>query len=366
MNLLLTGVPLITGQAPASTGAGMPAPAATLPADPALALPLFFDALRGAAAGEESALAEAAAGVDASDGAAWLAGAEGGASADALAEELEEGRAGGAGETAVPAFGVSALEPALNVVTATVLAALGVRAEPVAARSPAVSVTAGVSAVAAEVETVGGAAASGPGGVRIAGAAEAALAAGTRALAGEAALPPVGERGASVPGAATVHAGAALAAAPQGEAPRTAAEAAVLKLPNGEAAHWRQPLLQALGERLQVELGRGSERAVIRLDPPMMGSIEIVIRHEGGALQVQLSATHGEVLRQLQALGDSLRQELVHRQYAEVSVQVSDGSRDADGRQRQRQQDEAAPGRALAEAEGEQGRAAFALAPDQE
>jgi flagellar hook-length control protein FliK len=163
-----------------------------------------------------------------------------------------------------------------------------------------------------------------------------------------------------------VHAGAALAAAPQGEAPRTAAEAAVLKLPNGEAAHWRQPLLQALGERLQVELGRGSERAVIRLDPPMMGSIEIVIRHEGGALQVQLSATHGEVLRQLQALGDSLRQELVHRQYAEVSVQVSDGSRDADGRQRQRQQDEAAPGRALAEAEGEQGRAAFALAPDQE
>lgn len=142
----------------------------------------------------------------------------------------------------------------------------------------------------------------------------------------------------------------------------------VLKLPNGAAEQWRQPLAQALGERLQVELGRTGERALIRLDPPMMGSIEIVIRHEGGNLHVHLTATHAEVLRQLQSIGENLRQDLINRQFSEVSVHVSDGSRDADGRQRQRPgaDDEDGPGRALAEAEAGQEPLAFMLTTDRE
>jgi flagellar hook-length control protein FliK len=103
---------------------------------------------------------------------------------------------------------------------------------------------------------------------------------------------------------------------------------------------------------------------VIRLDPPMMGSIEVVIRHEAGNLQVQLNATHGEVQRQLQAIGDSLRQDLAHRQYTDVSVLVPNGARDGEGRQRPRQpvyvQEE--PGRALAE--GGEEPAAFSLQRD--
>lgn len=134
---------------------------------------------------------------------------------------------------------------------------------------------------------------------------------------------------------------------------------AVLKLPNGAPAQWRQPLLQALGERLHVDVERGFERAVIRLDPPAMGSVEIVIRHQGGALQVQLTATHGEVLRQLHGIGESLRDGLVQRNFGEVSVQVSDATQDGAGRQRrgQAQEEDGAPGRAL----GDETRTAFAL-----
>jgi flagellar hook-length control protein FliK len=124
----------------------------------------------------------------------------------------------------------------------------------------------------------------------------------------------------------------------------------------------KQPLAALLGERLHVEIRQNSEHAVIRLDPPTMGTIEITIRHEAGVVQVQLRASHPEVTRQLHAINEALRQDLSQRQYADVSVSVSDHSRDTDGRQRQRQaaafHDE--PGRALSTADG-QSTAAFAL-----
>jgi type III secretion system needle length determinant len=129
-----------------------------------------------------------------------------------------------------------------------------------------------------------------------------------------------------------------------------------VKLSPTTPTQWRQPLAEALGDRLQLNLQRGSDQAVIRLEPPQLGRIEIAIRHEAGALQVHLSATHHEVVRQLNTIGDSLRQDLGQRQYGDVSVVVSDAGamgRDADGRSRGRQpeQDNTDPNRALAEAE---------------
>ena len=62
------------------------------------------------------------------------------------------------------------------------------------------------------------------------------------------------------------------------------------------------------------------------------------------------------MVRQLNTIGDSLRQDLGQRQYGDVSVVVSDAGamgRDADGRSRGRQPepDNTDPNRALAEAE---------------
>lgn len=123
-----------------------------------------------------------------------------------------------------------------------------------------------------------------------------------------------------------------------------------LKLPAARDA-WNQPLVQALGDRLRLQLGQGVEQATIRLDPPELGSIEIVVRREAGVVHVQLSASHPDVQRQLQQLGEPLRQELAQRQGAEASVEVARHGADADGRgAREQAQREAEVGRALAEA----------------
>jgi flagellar hook-length control protein FliK len=110
-----------------------------------------------------------------------------------------------------------------------------------------------------------------------------------------------------------------------------------------------------------------SEQATIRLSPERLGHIDIQIRHEAGGLQVQLAASHGEVVRQLQQVSEGLRQDLGLRHGGEISVQVAErregaslgegGSRQQPGRSSEEQQ----PGRALAETDaGDSAR--FALA----
>ncbi|MBG6220563.1 MULTISPECIES: flagellar hook-length control protein FliK [unclassified Janthinobacterium] len=129
---------------------------------------------------------------------------------------------------------------------------------------------------------------------------------------------------------------------------------------NGPAQQWQEPLREALGERLQTQIGRNSEHATIRLDPPMLGRIEISIRHSAGALQVNVTASNSEVLRQLQGIGENMRSDLAQRQYTDVAVNISATPRspaaqafaegDARGqRQPGRQQDDAEPGRALSD-----------------
>lgn len=136
----------------------------------------------------------------------------------------------------------------------------------------------------------------------------------------------------------------------------------------GPPTAWRQSLQEALGDRLNLQLTKNAEQAVIRLEPPMLGRVEISIRHSAGALEVNITATHSEVLRQLNTVGDNLRSDLAGRQYTDVSVNISQATpraqaaaqagsgagfgADAQGRGRQQdqEQDERTPGAALAEA----------------
>jgi len=138
---------------------------------------------------------------------------------------------------------------------------------------------------------------------------------------------------------------------------------------SGSPDQWQQPLRAALGDRLQLQLSRNDERAVIRLEPPNMGSVEISVRHSGGALQVNIAASHSEVLRQLNTIGDAVRQDLSQRQLGEVAVTVtSSNARSlADGGQQQRQQQseqQRQPGRALDD--GEAGTTTFAMLGERE
>jgi flagellar hook-length control protein FliK len=161
------------------------------------------------------------------------------------------------------------------------------------------------------------------------------------------------------------------AAAAPAAAPRDGGTLAL----SGPPTAWRQNLQEALGERLNLQVGRNAEQAVIRLEPPMLGRIEISIRHAAGSLEVNITATHSEVLRQLNTVSDNLRSDLAQRQYTDVSVNVSQATpraqagaqaqsgfgADAQGRGRQpgQDQDERAPGAALAEAN--QSTTAFSL-----
>ncbi|QOL49790.1 flagellar hook-length control protein FliK [Massilia litorea] len=130
---------------------------------------------------------------------------------------------------------------------------------------------------------------------------------------------------------------------------------------SGPPTAWRQTLQEALGERLHLQVGKNAEQAVIRLEPPMLGRVEIAIRHSAGSLEVHISATNGEVLRQLQSVSEGLRNDLAQRQFTDVAVNIAQAPRGASsapmfaggegrGRQQDGRQQEQTPGEALAEA----------------
>lgn len=88
---------------------------------------------------------------------------------------------------------------------------------------------------------------------------------------------------------------------------------------------WGPQLMSALGERIDVHTRLGVERAIIRLDPQSMGTLQIEIRRDGGALQIQFIASHEDVARQLSEVSYELRQQLEGRQHCDVSVVVRHG-----------------------------------------
>lgn len=84
-----------------------------------------------------------------------------------------------------------------------------------------------------------------------------------------------------------------------------------------------QQLQSALGERLNIQVNNQIQHATIRLDPPEMGKIEIVLHFEAGKLQVQINAGQSDVYRALQQVSNELRQALTEQHFVDVDVQVS-------------------------------------------
>lgn len=136
-----------------------------------------------------------------------------------------------------------------------------------------------------------------------------------------------------------------LAAAETPEGPLTAAERPqttqpqaldrALKLQAPEA-RWGEQMLHALRENVGMQLQQKIQSATIRLDPPELGSLEILLSHESGRLNVQLTAVNADVARLLQQTSDRLRQELVSQHFVQVNVQVGADSGGQQGQQRQR------------------------------
>jgi flagellar hook-length control protein FliK len=167
--------------------------------------------------------------------------------------------------------------------------------------------------------------------------------------------------GAAAQGAPGVPAGTNVAAAVPGTVAvqPTQPAADTVKLA-GPPTAWRQSLQETLGDRLNVHVANNVQQATISIEPPQLGRIDIAIRHSAGTLEVNISASNGDVLRQLQTVSDNLRNDLSQRQYTEVAVTVTptpknnaapfgDPQQQGRGRQQGRDQDNE-PGRGLAEA----------------
>lgn len=101
-------------------------------------------------------------------------------------------------------------------------------------------------------------------------------------------------------------------------------------------AKWGEQMLHALRENVDLQIQQKIQSATIRLDPPELGSLEILLSHESGRLNVQLSAANADVARLLQQTSDRLRQELVGQHFVQVNVQVGADGGGQQGQQRQR------------------------------
>lgn len=120
----------------------------------------------------------------------------------------------------------------------------------------------------------------------------------------------------------------------------TAPSALVLDKPlhlKGGDAHWGEQMLGALRDNVELQLNQRVQNATIRLDPPELGSLEILVRHEAGQLNVQISAANGDVVRMLQQTSERLRQELVGQNFLQVNVQVSADAQSGQPGQQNRQ-----------------------------
>lgn len=106
----------------------------------------------------------------------------------------------------------------------------------------------------------------------------------------------------------------------------------------GPQARWGEQMLQALRDSVELQLGQRSQSARLRLDPAELGSLDIVLRQEGGQLSVQIAASQGDVARLLQQGSERLRMDLAGQQGLPVSVSVfaeggfSQSDRDRRGR----------------------------------
>lgn len=110
-----------------------------------------------------------------------------------------------------------------------------------------------------------------------------------------------------------------------------------LHLKGNNEAHWGEQMVSALRDNVELQLGQRVQNATIRLDPPELGAMEILVRHEAGQLNVQISASNGDVVRLLQNTSERLRQELVGQNFLQVNVQVSSDAQSGQQGQQNRQ-----------------------------
>ncbi|EKO3389804.1 flagellar hook-length control protein FliK [Vibrio fluvialis] len=106
-----------------------------------------------------------------------------------------------------------------------------------------------------------------------------------------------------------------------------------------QAGKWGEQMLQVLHDRVTLQAQQNLQEAKIRLDPPDLGKLDLVVRGEGDRLSVQINANAAATREALMQVSDRLRAELQSQNFVHVDVNV--GS-DQGGQRQSSSQDDAA------------------------
>jgi flagellar hook-length control protein FliK len=93
-----------------------------------------------------------------------------------------------------------------------------------------------------------------------------------------------------------------------------------------QSQHFGQRLLQMLADKVELQLGLNVNKAMIRLDPPSLGSIELSVQLDGDRLTVQMHSSNTQ-LRDAMGQGlELLRASLQQKLGADVQIELRMGS----------------------------------------
>ncbi|MDF3125152.1 flagellar hook-length control protein FliK [Rheinheimera sp. 1928-s] len=103
-----------------------------------------------------------------------------------------------------------------------------------------------------------------------------------------------------------------------------------------QSQHWGQRLVQMLADKVDLQLGLNVNKAMIRLDPPSLGSIELSVQLDGDRLTVQMHSSNAQ-LRDAMAQGlEQLRASLQQKLGSEVQIDLRMGTESSSQQQQQK------------------------------
>lgn len=88
---------------------------------------------------------------------------------------------------------------------------------------------------------------------------------------------------------------------------------------------WGQQLVDVLKDKLELQVNQGIKQAHIRLDPPELGRLELMVRVDGDRLSVQLNVTNPAVREAMIQSMERLRMSLAPHHAGGVEVNVGQG-----------------------------------------
>ncbi|NLS13719.1 flagellar hook-length control protein FliK [Vibrio sp. SM6] len=97
---------------------------------------------------------------------------------------------------------------------------------------------------------------------------------------------------------------------------------------DSNAGRWGEQMLQALHDKVSLQAQQNLQEARIRLDPPDLGKLDLIVRVEGDRLNVQLNANVAATREALAQVSERLRSELQSEHFVHVDVNVG-GERDS-------------------------------------